>query len=202
MSKEKLYLYPTWLRVWHGLNAISILSLVITGISLQYSTAAYVVDFESAISFHNIFGIMLAVLYIPFIVGNIITINGESYKMKIKGLMNRLFIQGRYYLIGYFKNENPPFPISKKEKFNPLQKVAYVFTMYLFLPAVIISGLGLLFPEFIIEDVLGFRGIQLTAIFHSMMGFFLSLFLIIHVYIVSVGKNPFSNFKSMINGYH
>lgn len=203
MSKEKLYLYPIWLRIWHGLNAISILALIITGLSLQYSSIdSTILTFSKSVTFHNIFGILLAILFVPFIVGNLLTKNGKYYKLSLKGLMNRLFVQFKYYLIGYFKNEDPPFPISEKRKFNPLQKVSYILTMYVFLPMVIISGFGLLFPEFIMQKVFGFSGIQLTAIFHSIVGFFVSFFLVIHIYIASVGKKPSKNFKSIMTGYH
>lgn len=203
MSKEKLYLYPIWLRIWHGLNAISILALIVTGLSLQYSSVdSSIISFSNAVSFHNIFGIILAVLFIPFMVGNLLTENGKFYKLSLKGLMNRMTLQLKYYLIGYFKNEDAPFPVSEKRKFNPLQKISYVLVMYVFVPMVIISGFGLLFPEFIIQKVFGFSGIQLTAIFHSIMGFFVSFFLVIHIYIASVGKKPSKNFKSIVNGYH
>jgi len=203
MSKEKLYLYPIWLRIWHGLNAVSIIALIITGLSLQYSSIdSTILTFSKAVTFHNIFGILLAILFIPFIVGNLLTENGKFYKLSLKGLMKRIITQFKFYLIGYFKNEDAPFPVNEKRKFNPLQKVSYVLTMYVFFPLVIISGFGLLFPEMIMQKVFGFSGIQLTAIFHSIMGFFISFFLVIHIYIASVGKKPSKNFKSIITGYH
>ena len=124
------------------------------------------------------------------------------YKLIYKGLFNRIITQLKYYLFGYFKNETAPFPISKTRKFNPLQEVSYIVVMYIFFPMLIISGIGLLFPETIIDKVFGFSGIQLTAVLHYIIGFLISLFLIIHLYIASVGKNPFNNFKSIINGYH
>lgn len=203
MSKEKLYLYPIWLRIWHGLNAVSIIALIVTGLNLQYTSIdSTILTFSKAVTFHNIFGIMLAILFIPFLFGNFFTKNGKYYRIPIKGLMERMIIQSKFYLIGYFKNEDPPYPISEKRKFNPLQRVSYILAMYIFLPMVIISGFGLLFPEFIIHKVFGFSGIQLTAIFHSIVGFFISFFLVIHIYIASIGKKPSKNFKSIITGYH
>jgi len=59
-----------------------------------------------------------------------------------------------------------------------------------------------LFPELIIEKVFQSSGIFLTALLHTVIGFMLSMFLVIHVYFSTMGSSPVSNFKSMINGYH
>lgn len=203
MGNHKIYLYPIWLRIWHGLNAIGILVLIVTGISMQYSNINYpIINFRYAVYLHNFFGVLVAANYLLFIVLNLLSDNGKAYKLQLKGLINRLTIQSQYYLRGYFKGEPKPFPISKDNKFNPLQRVAYVSTMYVLVPLVIITGIALLFPEFIIESVFKTSGIKLTAIFHSALGFLISLFLIIHIYVASVGKNPLKNYRSIITGYH
>jgi thiosulfate reductase cytochrome b subunit len=203
MGEHKLYLYPVWLRIWHGINALSIILLIITGISMQYSNLDYaLVEFDTAVFVHNLFGVITAFNYLVFLVANIFTGNGKAYRIQIKGLISRLMVQSDYYLRGYFKGENKPFPISKENKFNPLQRIAYLSAMYLFVPGVIITGIALLYPEIIIENVLKTSGIKLTAIFHASLGFLISVFLIIHLYVASVGKNPLRNYKSIISGYH
>ena len=74
--------------------------------------------------------------------------------------------------------------------------------MYMAVPFVIITGIGLLFPEIIIDQIYTFSGVFVTAIFHSALGFFISIFLIVHLYIASIGKSPLENFKSIITGWH
>jgi thiosulfate reductase cytochrome b subunit len=110
--------------------------------------------------------------------------------------------QAYYYVWGMFHGMKPPYPLSEKRKFNPLQKYFYILVMYIAVPLVIISGFALLFPEIIIDKVYNISGVFLTAILHSAMGFFISIFLIIHLYVASIGRNPLENFKSMINGWH
>lgn len=203
MSDHKLYLYPIWLRIWHAVNAISIILLILTGISMQYSNVNYpIINFEASVYLHNLFGIITLINYMVFIVFNALTGNKKAYKLHYKGLIERLTIQAKYYISGYFKGEPKPFPISKENKFNPLQKVAYVSTMYVLVPLVIITGIALLFPEMIIENFLKGSGIRITAIFHASLGFLISLFLFVHLYVASVGKHPLKNYKSIMNGYH
>ncbi len=39
MATKKIYLYPVWIRLWHTLNALMFLVLLVTGISLHYASA-------------------------------------------------------------------------------------------------------------------------------------------------------------------
>jgi len=202
-SENKIYFYPVWLRIWHGINALGILMLIFTGIIMQYANPGFkLMDFELAVNLHNIAGILVSVNYILFILGNLITSNHKYYRIKLKGLYKRLQLQVEYYTSGLFKNQEPPFPLSEKRKFNPMQKVSYLLVMYIFIPGLIITGLGLLFPELIIENVYQVSGIFLTAVLHASLGFLISIFLIVHLYVASIGKHPFNNFKSILSGYH
>jgi len=74
--------------------------------------------------------------------------------------------------------------------------------MYILVPGLIITGLALLFPELIIEDVYSISGVFMTAVLHASMGFLVSIFLVVHLYVATIGKRPLNNFKSIINGYH
>lgn len=202
-AENKIYFYPVWLRIWHGINALGILILIITGINMQYSNPKFeLINFQFTVNLHNIAGILVTINYLLFFYGNILTSNKKYYRLKLKGLFKRLNLQIGYYTSGLFKHEQPPFPLSEKRKFNPMQKVAYLLVMYFFVPGLIITGLALLFPETIIENVYTVSGIFLTAIFHASLGFLVSIFLIVHLYVASIGKHPFNNFKSIINGYH
>jgi len=203
MESEKLYLYPVWLRIWHGINALGIILLIITGLSMQFGNIDYpLIPFKTSVYIHNFCGILVSIGYLVFVVGNFVSDNGIHYRFKIRGLYTRFYKQIMYYISGYFKDEPKPYPISEESKFNPLQRVSYAIAMYVLVPIVVITGIGLLYPEFIVEIVLGISGIQLTAVAHGVMGFFISFFLIIHLYVASIGKHPLKNYKSIITGYH
>ncbi len=199
---EKIYFYPVWIRIWHGLNAIFILLLILTGVSMQYSDLnSPFIRFDVAVSMHNFSGVILTLNYFLFFVGNIARKNGRFYRLKFKGLGLSLWKQLKYYSYGVFTGEKSPYPVNRDRKFNPLQKVSYVFTMYMALPLLFVSGWALLFPEFILKKLLGFSGIFLTAQLHIVMGFLVSVFLVIHLYVSTMGKTPGSNFKSIVTGW-
>jgi len=200
---EKLYLYPLWLRIWHGINALGIVALIFSGISLHYSERGLLLlEFETAISVHNFAGVLVSVSYFVFVLGNILTKNGKYYRVKVPGLPKRIKKQIQYYISGMFKGEEAPYPISEKRKFNPLQKYSYIFVMYLFLPVLIITGIALFFPEIIFDQVFQVSGIMLTAVLHGITGFVVFIFLLVHLYVASMGKPPGKNYKSIITGWH
>ena len=110
MSDNKLYLYPVWLRIWHGINALGIILLGISGISMQYtSLESPLINFNSAVSLHNIIGVFLVISYFFFFISNILTRNIEHYKINFKGLIGRLMKQAQYYISGYLKGKPKPW---------------------------------------------------------------------------------------------
>jgi len=200
-----MYLYPVWIRLWHLFNALLIIVLIVTGISMQYTDKqdyVLVVGFARAVKWHNFAAILLTVNYIFFVTGNLLTANGKYYKLEKRNTWSDMWKQMRYYAWGMFKGEEHPFPITLERKFNPLQKLSYIIAMYVALPLVIISGLGLLFPEVTINRIFGVSGLILTDILHITMAFFLSVFLIIHIYTCTLGSKPTSLFRGMLSGYH
>jgi len=203
MTTKKIYVYPVWVRLWHVLNAVCFILLILTGMSLHFTTTeGNFIRFDISVAIHNVAAIIITFNYGYFVMGNIVSSNGKHYKNWRKNLATNLWRQGRFYAFGIFKKEPHPFPVSEDNKFNPLQKIAYVIVMYLGMPLLIISGLGLLFPETIAYTVFGVSGLLLTDILHITMGFVLSLFLLIHIYLCTLGEKPLSLFKGMINGYH
>jgi len=200
-----MYLYPKWLRAWHVINAILFLILIITGLSMQYTdkeNTSYVVGFAIAVKWHNFAALLLTINFIIFVTGNLFTKNGKYYKIGKENFLKELITQLKYYSWGMFQGEKHPYPVTEERKFNPLQKVTYVLAMYVALPLLIISGVGLLFPEITITMFFGVSGLILTDILHITMGFFLSIFMLIHIYTCTLGSKPTSLFWGMISGYH
>ena len=200
---EKIYLYPMWIRLWHALNAILIILLIITGVSMQYTNPANpFIRFDIAVKMHNISGMILTLNYLGFLFGSFTTPNGKFYKLSFKGLFARLMKQFTYYTFGIFKHEKAPFPVTKESKFNPLQQFTYVIAMFMLVPIVIITGWALLYPEVVLTKFLSGSGLRVNDFIHVIIGFFVSFFMFVHIYFCTIGATFVSNFKSMINGFH
>ncbi len=185
-----MYLYPKWVRLWHLINALLFIILIITGVSMHYTGNKGMIGFAEAVKWHNIAAIILTANYVFFILGNALTSNGKYYKISRKNLFSDLKVQFRYNSYGIFKGEKQPFPVTMENKFNPLQKFTYVLAMYAGMPLLIISGIGLMFPDITVKRFFGVSGLVLVDFLHISMGFLLSLFMIIHIYKCTLGSKP------------
>jgi len=201
-TENKIYFYPLWLRIWHGINALGIIILIVTGITMNSGMEDSWISFNLNIQLHNYSGAIVTLNYLLFIAGNLVTSNSKFYIVKPKNFLKRPMKQAYYYAWGMFRGMKAPYPLSERRKFNPLQKYFYIIVMYIAVPLVIISGIGLMFPELIFNKIYDISGVLITAVLHSAMGFFISIFLVIHIYVSSIGKSPIDNFKSIISGWH
>ena len=199
---EKIYHYPLWIRLWHLANALFCLILIVSGLSMQFSEPdRSLIRFDIAVSVHNFTAILLSINYLFFLFANRLSGNGKHYKFSEKNYAGKLLTQFKYYTVGIFNGSKPPFPVNEKRKFNPLQHFAYIAVMYGMLPIILITGWAMFFPEFIITSIFGISGLFLTDLIHIVIGFSISMFLIIHIYFSMLGTNILSSFKSMINGW-
>jgi thiosulfate reductase cytochrome b subunit len=199
---EKIYHYPLWIRLWHVANALLCLVLIFSGLSMQFSEPdRTLIPFDIAVSVHNSAALLLVLNYVFFVLANKLTGNSRFYKFSRKNYTGMLFEQFRYYTSGIFRGQKAPFPVSHERKFNPLQHITYVVIMYVMLPAIILTGCGMFFPGLVINRIFGISGLFLTDLIHIIVGFVISLFLIIHIYFCLLGTTILASFKSMINGW-
>ena len=64
----------------------------------------------------------------------------------------------------------------------------------------IVSGVLLLFPILAPERALGRAGLWPMAILHLAVGYLLTLFLVVHIYLATTGETFFSLIREMIFG--
>ena len=107
-----MYLYPKWIRIWHVLNALMFLILIVTGLSMQYTDkehAAYVVGFAISVKWHNFAALVLTINYIIFVTGNLLTKNGRYYKIEKEKFWDDLFAQLEVLFLRYVQGRKAPF---------------------------------------------------------------------------------------------
>ena len=50
---SRMYINPLPVRIWHWLNAMGFVTLILTGIQLRYTNMFNVLSFETAVKTHN-----------------------------------------------------------------------------------------------------------------------------------------------------
>jgi thiosulfate reductase cytochrome b subunit len=200
---ERIYLLPLWIRLWHWTNALLIVLLTITGISLHFADPKLpLVEFSLAARLHQVGGLALVALYAFFVIANIVSGNWWQYVPKPPGVLNRCWVQTKWYMGGIFKGEPHPYRVSEEANFNALQAISYWVIMYMIMPVMLLSGLVFLFPDFAPDRLFGLDGLLPVAVLHYITGAAIIMFMVIHVYLGTTGATATSMFKTMLNGWH
>lgn len=200
---ERTYLLPLWIRLWHWTNALLIIVLTVTGVSLHFADPKLpLVEFSLAARIHDIAGLTLVAAYAFFALANIVTGNWWQYVPKPPGVIDRCLKQARWYVWGIFRGEPHPFPVTLQNNFNTLQSLIYWAIMYLAMPLLLLTGLIFLFPEFAPDRVFGMDGLLPVAVLHYLTGAVIVMFMIAHIYLGSTGNTVGAMYKTMITGWH
>jgi thiosulfate reductase cytochrome b subunit len=195
---KKVYIYSGFERFWHWTQASIIIFLAVTGFEIHGSLSIF--GFEKAVYFHRFASWMLIGLIAFAIFWHLTTGEWKQYIPTLKNLRAQII----YYLSGVFKGEPHPTEKTQVSKLNPLQRIVYLSFKLILVPVTVISGLFYMFYKtFDTNDVIVIRDIPLgtIAFWHTLGGFLLMIFLVIHVYMTTTGSTPTSNIKAMMTGY-
>ena len=200
VSDEKIYLHPVFERIWHWFQAVCIIMLIITGIMIHWPER-FPNWFQWGIGVHNWFGWAAVISFVAWIIYVIFSGRISHYFPKKGEIPGGMIKQAKFYGYGIFKHEPHPYAPSEDNKFNPLQKIAYLQFQLLFLPLLLVSGLLYMYPDCFSGIVAAIGGLKVVAIIHLILGALFAAFLIAHMYLATTGETVSENFKAMIFGY-
>ena len=200
-SKKLLYVHPAPVRVWHWINAVGIVLLVLTGIQIRFVEMVDVFSLEEAVTLHNYIGLVVIANYGLWFAYYFGTGKIKLYFPNPRTFLGDVVRQAMYYGSGIFKGDPNPHHMTPDNKFNALQKKAYLGLMFLFLPAQMVSGLFLWKIKFFEKYIIMLGGIKIIDTVHVLLFFFFAIFLVVHSYLASLGQTPTAHFKAMFTGY-
>jgi thiosulfate reductase cytochrome b subunit len=190
-------------RLWHWVNALGFVLLIITGFQLRYVDLFSVMSFEAAVKLHNWIGFGVIANWFLWFIYYLTSDKIVNYHADLdaKSFFDRYFKQIEYYSSGIFLGEKRPHHVKPHDKFNPLQKLTYQFVMFITAPVMFITGL-------MMWDVVRFQGlidlvggIRVVNTIHVVLFILFVFFIIVHAYMGALGKKPSSHYKEMFSGY-
>ena len=203
-EKKMIYLQPKPVRIWHWLNALGIVTLCATGAQIRFPEFVSLFgSYKSAILLHNTAGFVVSISFsIWFFYYTLVTRKmGKLYVPKMDDLQNGLLRQAKFYLLTYFLGwENPHHP-TPEDKFNPLQKCAYLAIMFVLLPLICLTGLLMTNVEPLRGFIFMLGGLKILVGMHFLLACSLCAFLFTHVYLATLGHTPLAHFKPMWTGW-
>ncbi|MHB8909373.1 MAG: cytochrome b/b6 domain-containing protein [Syntrophales bacterium] len=202
--KELIYFTPTPVRIWHWLNALGIVTLCVTGIQIRFPEYANIFGtYKAAIKLHDIAGVTVATsfflwfFYYLFIARNLVKV----YVPNLGDIKQGIFQQAFFYFFEYFLGRKNPHNATLENKFNAIQKMSYLFIMFLFLPLVIASGLLLMNVAPLRGWIIMIGGIKFLVDAHYLIACSFFAFLCVHIYMATLGHTPFAHFRQMWTGW-
>ena len=187
----KVYLYTRFERLWHWLQALMIIILLITGFEVHGTYT--LMGFKTAVTVHNFVGLSWLILFAFFVFWLFTTGEWKQYIPTTR----KLFDVVRYYAYGIFKGQDHPVQKSKGAKHNPLQRIAYLGISAMLLPVQMLTGL----LYYLYNMIPGGIDLSVLAVAHTLVAFLLVNFLIIHLYMTTTGHSLFSHIAGMITGW-
>jgi len=195
-------LYSLHERVWHWIQAVALVLLVLTGFAIHYPDRFGIFgSMVRALTWHSWIG--FALIANAFL-GLFYHFTAEKYYHflpKIDDFTEGAIRQARFYLYGIFKGEPHPFETNARHKLNPLQRVTYLSLLNILLPYQILTGVlmwGVTRWPSTFEKV---GGLKVLGPAHSLGSYLFLAFLIGHIYLATTGKTPLSLLRAMITGY-
>jgi thiosulfate reductase cytochrome b subunit len=198
MIKKQVYIYKSFERFWHWMQAVLIFFLAFTGFEIHGTYTFF--GFREAVRYHNIAAYMFIGLIAFAIFWHLTT--GE-YKQYIPTFEN-IKAQLNYYIFGIFRNTPHPTKKTVLSKLNPLQKLTYFGLKILVIPLSVTSGLLYMFyryPSSRGVEAINIQTLQFIAIFHTIAAILLMAFLVTHLYLITTGETVTSNLKAMLTGF-
>lgn len=198
----RLYIHKLPVRIWHWVNAVGFVVLILTGIQIRYIGLIDVISFRTAVNVHNFFGFVLIANFVLWLCFYLFTDNIKVYhpqgpRQHFLGSLRQAY----YYGYGIFKGEPNPFHVSMYRKFNPLQSMTYQVIVMLCLPIQIYTGILLWDVNRFASQVNFFGGVRVIDTVHVLIFIAFVFYLLVHVYLGSLGHTRMAHFKAMWTGW-
>jgi thiosulfate reductase cytochrome b subunit len=200
----KVYLHPLPIRIWHWVNALAFIMLIVTGAQVRFGNVMHLFSFETAVTIHSLTGFILVGNYFIWLVYYLLTGNIKIYIPPLNHpveFAKKAIVQAKFYGGGIMVGSHNPHHSTPDHKFNPMQQVSYLMIMVLLIPLQLITGLLLWDPKLFSPAINLVGGIQIIEIVHVLLWIFFSAFIIVHFYLATLGHTTWAHIIAMFTGF-
>jgi thiosulfate reductase cytochrome b subunit len=201
---KKVYLHPLPIRIWHWVNALAFIILIVTGAQVRFGNVMHLFSFETAVTIHSLTGFILVGNYFIWLVYYLLTGNIKIYIPPLNHpveFAKKAIVQAKFYGGGIMVGSHNPHHSTPDHKFNPMQQVSYLMIMVLLIPLQLITGLLLWDPKLFSPIINIAGGIQIIEIVHVLLWIFFSAFIIVHFYLATLGHTTWAHIIAMFTGF-
>ena len=195
MAERLVKVYSRFNRLWHWSQVVSIFLLLFTGARIMGLHG--VMPYGPAVVLHSAVALALLLLWAFATFWLFTTGAWKQYLPTREGL----WTVARFYAWGVFQGEHHPYRKLYRRKHNPLQALAYLALKTLLFPAIWITGIIYLMHGAWQGWDTGGQGIWLVANLHILAAFAIASFVVVHVYLLTIGHGFRDHVRPMITGF-
>jgi thiosulfate reductase cytochrome b subunit len=199
----ELYINPLPVRIWHWLNALGFIVLILSGTQIRYPNLFNVMSFETAVRTHNWVAFTVIANYFFWLGFYLFSDKITVYHPELnpRKFFTKAFQQIEYYSYGIFKGEPSPHKVVPHDKFNPMQSITYQIVMLLVVPVQFITGIMMWDMKRFEGWIEALGGLSVVGTVHVLIYIFFVSFVMIHGYMGALGPTPATHFREMLTGY-
>jgi thiosulfate reductase cytochrome b subunit len=177
--------------------------LIATGFQIRYMDLMQLMSFRNAVVIHNWIGFILIANFFVWLCYYLFTDKIKVYHPELnpKKYFSESWKQIQFYGYGIFKGDPNPHHPNEYRKFNPLQSMMYQIIMMMLVPFQFFTGLLLWDVTRFSATVEMLGGLRVVDTIHVILFIVFTGFLIVHIYLGSLGHTPSAHFKAMITGF-
>lgn len=198
---NRVELYSAFERIWHWLQALTIVLLLLSGLEIHWPSRVHLLGFASATSLHEglaLFTVANAFLALFY---HLATGAIRQFFPRPRDFFSLAIAQVDYYLRGIFAGAAHPAGHGPERKLNVLQQVTYLAVLNLVLPLQVASGILMWKAQAWAGLVVRLGGLHGVASVHVLCAWFFAAFLIMHLYLTTTGRTPLAHLRAMVRGW-
>lgn len=195
MAERYVKVYTGFNRLWHWSQALTIFLLLFTG--MRIAGLHTLIRYPLAVTLHTFAALALALLWV-FVVFWLATTGSWRQFVPTWSGMGRVI---RFYAWGVFKGEPHPYRKQFRRRLNPLQAASYAGLKLVLIPAIWVTGLAYLAHGFWAHLDRSSAWLAAIANLHLLAGFGIAAFVVVHVYLLTIGHSVREHVRPMITGF-
>ena len=200
---QRIYVHPLPVRIWHWLNAVGFVAMILTGVQIRYVGMFDLMSFKAAVNLHDWIGFVLIANFFVWFFFYLFSDKIKAYHPELSPTKHfrASFRQLLYYGYGIFRGDPNPHHVSIYRKFNPMQSMLYQVIMLLLVPIQFYTGILLWDVKGFSAQVEFFGGVRVVDTVHVLIFIFFVSYILIHAYLGALGHTPSAHYKAMFTGY-
>ena len=198
---RRVEIYSAFERLWHWLQALTILLLILTGFEVHWPDRLRVFGFSYATTVHEALALFTIANAFLALFYHLATGAIRQFLPEPRDFFSLAAAQAKYYLYGIFKGAHHPFEHGQGQKLNALQQITYLLLLNFVLPMQVATGILMWKAQEWAPFVDRLGGLHMMASLHILGAFFFFGFVLMHMYLATTGRTPTAHPRAMIYGW-